>query len=110
MAAEQHNKVLHITIILVCLFFISQSDPVSARPLIANDPPQSPRSELPVLNENGTTASPEVPCDNNINNAEVEPTVSLRLHGRYGPLVLNMLPKGLPPPSGPSKGTNQVDN
>ncbi|KAF7830873.1 hypothetical protein G2W53_013206 [Senna tora] len=30
--------------------------------------------------------------------------------GKYGPLVLNMLPKGTVPPSGPSKGTNNVNN
>lgn len=28
----------------------------------------------------------------------------------YGPLILNMLPKGKVPPSGPSKGTNNLNN
>ncbi|XP_028778859.1 uncharacterized protein LOC114735338 [Neltuma alba] len=37
--------------------------------------------------------------------------VALRRRARkYGPLVLNMLPKGGVPPSGPSKGTNNVNN
>ncbi|TKY73934.1 hypothetical protein E2542_SST02693 [Spatholobus suberectus] len=30
--------------------------------------------------------------------------------GKYGPLILNMLPKGPVPPSGPSKGTNSINN
>ncbi|KAL6131703.1 hypothetical protein ACLB2K_070077 [Fragaria x ananassa] len=29
---------------------------------------------------------------------------------KYGPLVLNMLPKGRTTPSGPSKGTNSITN
>lgn len=29
---------------------------------------------------------------------------------KYGPLVLNLLPKGTNPPSGPSKGTNDINN
>lgn len=29
---------------------------------------------------------------------------------KYGPLVLNLLPKGTKPPSGPSKGTNELKN
>ncbi|KAL2339465.1 hypothetical protein Fmac_007405 [Flemingia macrophylla] len=35
----------------------------------------------------------------------------LRVAGKkFGPLVLNMLPKGPVPPSGPSKGTNGLNN
>ncbi|KAG5148394.1 hypothetical protein JHK82_015275 [Glycine max] len=30
--------------------------------------------------------------------------------GKYGPMILNMLPKGPVPPSGPSKGTNNLNN
>ena len=33
-----------------------------------------------------------------------------RLAGKYGPLVLNMLPKGMKPPSGPSKRANNINN
>ncbi|GFZ15095.1 hypothetical protein Acr_24g0012850 [Actinidia rufa] len=33
-----------------------------------------------------------------------------RLRSRYGPLFLSMLPKGSVPPSGPSKGTNNMNN
>ncbi|KAJ8763998.1 hypothetical protein K2173_004870 [Erythroxylum novogranatense] len=29
---------------------------------------------------------------------------------RYGPMILNMLPKGAIPSSGPSKGTNSINN
>lgn len=35
---------------------------------------------------------------------------SPRLAGKYGPMVLTMLPKGQLPSSGPSKGTNSVHN
>nr|KYP39433.1 hypothetical protein KK1_039268 [Cajanus cajan] len=46
----------------------------------------------------------------------VSPCGHLRVAGKklggakYGPLVLNMLPKGPVPPSGPSKGTNDFNN
>ncbi|XWS74489.1 hypothetical protein CRYUN_Cryun01aG0002500 [Craigia yunnanensis] len=33
-----------------------------------------------------------------------------RLAGKYGPMILSMLPKGPVPSSGPSKGTNDVKN
>ncbi|KAK0593002.1 hypothetical protein LWI29_028895 [Acer saccharum] len=33
-----------------------------------------------------------------------------KLAGKYGKLVLNVLPKGVVPPSAPGKGTNDVKN
>lgn len=58
----------------------------------------------------------KVPCDGeapetNMKNSKkgisvLSPTVS----GKYGALVLNILPKGIVPPSGPSKGTNDGKN
>ncbi|KAI9157528.1 hypothetical protein LWI28_023955 [Acer negundo] len=33
-----------------------------------------------------------------------------KLTGKYGKLVLNVLPKGVVPPSAPGKGTNDVKN
>ncbi|XVF81942.1 hypothetical protein PTKIN_Ptkin16aG0002800 [Pterospermum kingtungense] len=35
---------------------------------------------------------------------------SPRLVGKYGPMILSMLPRGPVPSSGPSKGTNDIKN
>ncbi|KAJ4720214.1 hypothetical protein OWV82_008077 [Melia azedarach] len=46
-------------------------------------------------------------------NSEMRSFVSAsapKLAGKYRPLVLNILPKGTVPPSGPSKGINDVKN
>ncbi|KAJ0047212.1 hypothetical protein Pint_06639 [Pistacia integerrima] len=49
--------------------------------------------------------------ETNMKNSEKGISVSTpRISGKYQPLVLNILPKGTVPPSGPSKGTNDVNN
>ncbi|KAG4392836.1 hypothetical protein AAZX31_04G202400 [Glycine max] len=61
------------------------------------------------------TSSTSTSADNNF--AATEPSLNLALPsdrrvagGKYGPMILNMLPKGPVPPSGPSKGTNNLNN
>ena len=50
-----------------------------------------------------------LPCDHmvRIKNTHVGLRRPPRLAGKYGPMVLNMLPKGPVPSSGPSGGTNE---
>ncbi|KAJ9160455.1 hypothetical protein P3X46_025855 [Hevea brasiliensis] len=47
-----------------------------------------------------------IPCEMDSSNVKVE----ARLAGKYGPRILNMLLKGPVSYSGPSKGTNDVNN
>ncbi|XVE90974.1 hypothetical protein DITRI_Ditri20bG0118600 [Diplodiscus trichospermus] len=56
-----------------------------------------------------------LPCDHmvHIKNSHVGILRSStpRLSGKYGPMILSMLPKGVPvPPSAPGKGSNDVKN
>ncbi|KAA8533985.1 hypothetical protein F0562_031502 [Nyssa sinensis] len=52
-----------------------------------------------------------LPCEMDSNkNFHMDILAPERLSGKYGRLVLNMLPKGPQPPSGPSKGGNNINN
>ncbi|XP_027336991.1 uncharacterized protein LOC113850608 [Abrus precatorius] len=42
--------------------------------------------------------------------ADKIPLPGMRVGRKYGAMVLNMLPKGSVPPSGPSKGSNYIKN
>ncbi|XVE86037.1 hypothetical protein DITRI_Ditri18aG0004200 [Diplodiscus trichospermus] len=61
-------------------------------------------------------SQPQVlPCDHMvpIKNSHVGSLIrspTPRLAGKYGPMILGMLPKGGVPSSGPSKGTNDIRN
>ncbi|KAF3330425.1 hypothetical protein FCM35_KLT03779 [Carex littledalei] len=51
------------------------------------------------------------PCEMDKTNRMERSTPGEKLADRYGPLVLNMLPRGSPvPPSGPGGGTNEIQN
>ncbi|GMP69625.1 hypothetical protein CsSME_00028817 [Camellia sinensis var. sinensis] len=94
------NNLYHLTAATALIFLITCQS-LSARPL--NNGP-------------GGSAPPEkesaLPCDLD---SEVSFDVGVpaheRVRGRYGPLVLTMLPKGtMVPPSGPSKQHNDDNN
>ncbi|KAF3330400.1 hypothetical protein FCM35_KLT03754 [Carex littledalei] len=38
------------------------------------------------------------------------PVTKMKLDSRFGPMVLNILSKGRVPPSGPSRGTNELNS
>lgn len=69
--------------------------------LLPESPPQSLKQQV-------------LPChtdDNNIQASAAEtPRFGAAAAAKYGPLLLNLLPKGTNPPSGPSKGTNDLNN
>lgn len=99
MEMPQKKQNLHLAVaLLILLSLISSSS--SARPL--NDFSQlAETSNIALPSER---AMPE----------EKEGHISVvRERGgakSYGPLILNMLPKGKVPSSGPSKGTNNLNN
>ncbi|KAJ8771055.1 hypothetical protein K2173_023380 [Erythroxylum novogranatense] len=49
---------------------------------------------------------------NHVSPSDMEPEKmsGSRISGKYGPMFLSMLPKGTIPPSGPSGGTNSLNN
>ncbi|XWS65605.1 hypothetical protein CRYUN_Cryun05aG0128000 [Craigia yunnanensis] len=53
-----------------------------------------------------------LPCDHMVliknSHVGIMRSPTQRLTGKYGPMILSMLPKGPVPSSGPSKGTNDV--
>lgn len=124
------SQALHYSVLLFFFFLcISQSAVLSsARPLINGHFPQSiaaatePDFNKIALPSNKVNAPPvkddrfAKPCDmdagkrsdTGIPAAEVvyQPTAA----GKYRPLVLNVLPKGRIPSSGPSRRTNAVKN
>ncbi|KAI4306542.1 hypothetical protein L6164_029812 [Bauhinia variegata] len=72
---------------------------------------------LPADNVNGMPEKKEagrvMPCDMEAAAGKSSPEIKVRaprVAGKYGPLVLNMLPKGPVTPSGPSKKINHVIN
>ncbi|OMO89995.1 hypothetical protein COLO4_19449 [Corchorus olitorius] len=70
-------------------------------------------NDEPVTTEEQQEHKPAVlPCDHMvpIKNSHVVLRRPPRLAGKYGPMILSMLPKGPVPSSGPSKGTNDVKN
>ncbi|KAJ0100958.1 hypothetical protein Patl1_06733 [Pistacia atlantica] len=107
--------------ILIFLFFIllSHSSLSSARPLHdfmlqnidSGEPAAAAAAYSIALPSDKVNSSEEEDDANNGENSEKEISVSTpRISGKYQPLVLNILPKGTVPPSGPSKGTNDVNN
>ncbi|KAG5223430.1 hypothetical protein IMY05_C0964000200 [Salix suchowensis] len=108
--------------ILLLLIVISVSAPSSARPLSADLLQSLTATEpalnlaLPMENMDDVFVNPAVekdsehvlPCHTEI--GEGSDIGSARLAGKFGPMILNLLPKGTVPPSGPSKGTNSLNN
>ncbi|XWS08380.1 hypothetical protein CRYUN_Cryun41cG0074700 [Craigia yunnanensis] len=130
--ATSHRTHQLITAVVLFLFFFTSTSLSSAR--LLNDflshglPATDPTFNLalPVDNDNDNDndvfdksehdPKPQVlPCDHMvpIKNSHVgiimrSPTP--RLAGKYGPMILSMLPKESVPSSGPSKGSNDVKN
>lgn len=97
MANYKHHQ--YAAVLLVFLFLLSSS-PSSAR-LLNN-------IALPSQEEPAGHVSP---CDHMSVVAGKLPSPGMKVAGgKYGALILNMLPKGTVPPSGPSKGTNNINN
>ncbi|KAJ6757765.1 hypothetical protein OIU74_026939 [Salix koriyanagi] len=108
--------------ILLLFIVISVSAPSSARPLSANLLQSLTATEpalnlaLPMENMDDVFVNPAMekdsehvlPCHTEI--GEGSDIGSARLAGKFGPMILNLLPKGTVPPSGPSKGTNSLNN
>lgn len=98
MANYKHHQ--YAAVLLMFLFLLSSS-PSSARLLdIALPSQEEPAGHVS-------------PCDHMrvVAAAGKLPSPGMRVAGgKYGPLILNMLPKGTVPPSGPSKGTNNSNN
>ncbi|OVA17262.1 hypothetical protein BVC80_1837g58 [Macleaya cordata] len=67
----------------------------------------------PVLSSNQYNSDHDrfvIPCDMESTN-NLAPATEEKRTGKYGSMmVLNLLPKGTVPPSGPSKGTNDMNN
>lgn len=96
------------SLLLLLLLLMTSSSFTSAR--LLNDFKVTPAE--PTVNDLALpTAGAVLPCHMDHVAAAGKGTPAKRLAGKYGPLVLNMLPKGGHiPPSGPSKGTNNVNN
>lgn len=126
MAKSYKTHSLKPFFLLISLSILSSS---SARLLHDSFPQNLAASEpdfnLALPSDNVIDASPEnpsekdesrhvnVPCEmesnkNKDKNSDVK--VGARLAGKYGPTLLNMLPKGSVPNSGPSKGSNDIND
>ncbi|CAK9135881.1 unnamed protein product [Ilex paraguariensis] len=115
------NHLCHFTAILFLFLLICQSS--SGRPLNGLNPDSLPATE-PLLNlvlagdDNVDVSSQKVsgqnvlPCDmESDKNVVMEVRAAKKLDGRFGPLFLSSLPKGVVvPPSGPSKRTNSKND
>ncbi|XP_022764426.1 uncharacterized protein LOC111309689 [Durio zibethinus] len=121
MATSQKTQKMNITAVVFFLFIFTSNSFSSARllngflsnGLAATEPTLN--LELPVedFDKSGQDPKPQVlPCDHMvpIRSSHVGLVRSPRLAGKYGPMILSMLPKGPVPSSGPSKGTNDVRN
>lgn len=120
-------------LILLFIVLLSHSSLSSARPLldfalqaIDNGEPAAaayslalPRDKVNSLEKEDDANNGEVskvPChckapETNMKNSDKEiSALSQRISAKYRPLLLNILPKGTVPPSGPSKGKNDVKN
>ncbi|CAJ2641702.1 unnamed protein product [Trifolium pratense] len=94
----------HLRLAATLLILLSLSSLSSARPL--NDFSHLPATSNLALPSDRTAMMPE-------KEGHVSGVLEIRGGGKaaaYGPLILNMLPKGKVPPSGPSKGTNNLNN
>ncbi|KAJ1384721.1 hypothetical protein SESBI_42283 [Sesbania bispinosa] len=105
-----HNHLA--AVLLLFLFVISPSS--AARPfnIHFNLPSTEPTLNLalPTDRVEQPAGGHVSPCDH-MRVAGKLPSPGMRLGGgKYGPMILNMLPKGKVPPSGPSKGTNNLNN
>ncbi|KAK7282431.1 hypothetical protein RIF29_11186 [Crotalaria pallida] len=90
----------HAVLLLVFLFLISSSSSYARLLNIA-----LPREGV-VLKEKEEQAGHVLPCEHMV----VDVARKRLSGGKYGRLILNMLPKGTVPPSGPSKGINNINN
>ncbi|KAL5709879.1 hypothetical protein ACHQM5_020510 [Ranunculus cassubicifolius] len=96
---------LMMVVLLVVALFLSQSS--SARPIVQIQSEKfiatNPAMNMVLDQENKGGVLPADPC------VGVDLPLEKRI-GRYGGLVLNVLPKGTITPSGPSKRTNNMNN
>ncbi|RDX93549.1 hypothetical protein CR513_24175, partial [Mucuna pruriens] len=106
MANPRANHRHLAAVMLVFLLLTSWWSSSSARPLNLALP-----SDRVVPPEDEEPAGHVSTCRGHVRVAGKLPLPGTRLAGgKYGPLVLNMLPKGPVPPSGPSKGINSINN
>ncbi|CAL5204226.1 unnamed protein product [Lathyrus oleraceus] len=96
MINQQH---LAATLLLLSLLILLISSSSSARPL--ND-----------FGQLSASSNLELPSDRLVMKPEKKGQVSVAACGGQvnGPLILNMLPKGVVPPSAPSKRHNNINN
>jgi hypothetical protein len=104
--------------ILFFFIIVSLSTSSSARPLYTNllQSITATESALPMENMDDVYVNPTMekdskhvlPCHMEI--GEGSNIRSTRLAGKFGPMILNVLPKGTIPPSGPSKGGNSLND
>ncbi|CAJ1974559.1 unnamed protein product [Sphenostylis stenocarpa] len=103
----------HLPSMLMVFLLLTSSMSSSARPL--NDNYFSLVATDPILLPSNRMVLPETPrglsaCGHSrVAGKLLFPGARLD-RGKYAPLVLNMLPKGPVPPSGPSKGINNLNN
>ncbi|XVF24320.1 hypothetical protein REPUB_Repub13aG0117600 [Reevesia pubescens] len=125
MATSHKTQQLKITEVLVFFLFIFTSSSLSSARLLhdfvsnglpATDDQPTLNLALPVHDFDKyleQVVDPK-PCDHMIpikdSHGHVGTLRSPRLAGKYGPMILNMLPKGPVTSSGPSKGTDDVKN
>ncbi|KAL9313773.1 hypothetical protein ACSQ67_019225 [Phaseolus vulgaris] len=115
MAKPQANH-LHLASILLLFLLLTSSTPSSARPFTGSYFSLGPtHATFNLALPSERLVLPETPgrvsaCAH-MRVAGKQPFPVTRLAGvKHKPLVLNMLPKGPVPPSGPSKGINNLNN
>ncbi|KAE9587306.1 hypothetical protein Lal_00004497 [Lupinus albus] len=111
--ANFNNHQNHAVLLLVFLFLISSSSS-SARLLngVISVISTDPTLNIALPKEKEELAGHVLSCDHMVVvvTGEVQ-SPEINLSGeKYGPLILNMLPKGKVPSSGPSKRINNVKN
>ncbi|KAM5556849.1 hypothetical protein ABKV19_024306 [Rosa sericea] len=95
---------------ILLFFFLVVSSSASARLLNVDNVLQNPPVLVLPCHTDGEGNSNQ---QTEVTGIRVSPTPrfdAAAKNRKYMPLVLNMLPKGLTTPSGPSKGTNSINN
>ncbi|XVF29910.1 hypothetical protein REPUB_Repub16aG0011200 [Reevesia pubescens] len=125
MATSCKTHQLNITAVVLIFLFIFISNSLSSARLLNDFVSNGLPATEPTLNYLALTVDDDfnksepdpkpqqvLPCDHMvpIKNSHVGILRPPRLAGKYGPMILSMLPKGPVPSSGPGTGTNDVKN
>uniref|UniRef100_A0A803P1G9 Uncharacterized protein n=1 Tax=Cannabis sativa TaxID=3483 RepID=A0A803P1G9_CANSA len=120
MAKSQSNSASTIPLIIFAFLLLASSSSfsvvVAARLLIIKNVAAEPARNLIlpgiIAAEEGSQGGGGryLPCDSGNRKVGVMGFEALRLCGKHSEVVLSMLPKGVVPPSGPSRRTNDVNN